>query len=932
MSESPTAVETLPQWHQKQVAAFIVLRKDLVPASKELEAVLTAIAAEIAPDAKVHVRVKGELSTSEKFLRGDNPTRHPTPLDIQTGLTDLIGGQIVAYTSRDVDALCARIEKMGAAHRDGKPFKGNLNEDGSLEVDESNSIDTATRLAPTEFGYTARHYIVRLHGEQLLGVNVAKASKLGRKMEVQICHVLTHAWTVVTHDRVYKTDLTTPTELKRRVAEAKAMLDTTARQVEQAVVELDRYRRKHAGRLRASVPKEKKEDELNEFDKAKLTCDSVVSQAPEDSPSSAHIDAMEYRADLAIAEQDWEYAATLLDRVVICRPQVRVRLAAVLRHLKARGTGAAITMLNDALDVDPTDGEAACALADLVLSKRSPTATDFIEAESKLSTAFNANPCQPNLLMQYITARLLRDGDASQLSLSRGGLVDAIAECRKRCDLGSDVPVCLLQHARLALFADDVFDAVNTYCLASLHQAGIDQLKHEQHLLKMLLDRTKASKSEPSVKALRVGIECAVELLNLLIARHEESTISAANPEALLFLRKGPIVILAGGCDKTYETHVHRYESTISKAFKRFRGTIISGGTKSGISRLAAEIADRSEDTNTSKRRITAIGYLPPAKLVEQHEDQIDDRYDRIFCVTPKETGEPLYSPLGPIHTWRDLLATGRDPNEVRVVGINGGKVSGFEFRLALALGAVVGLIEDSGRAVATLLTDAHWKVQSGLARLLCDAETIELFVNFHAAPITDQTPLDGDTIDILGQTFHANYRNSKMNSREYVDDSMREWKDLAKVFQDSNLHQVRSMQWILSTEGFAIVSISDVRDAIDLGVDEPQPDGKKVRVPNSAYVGRVLPLARLEHARWNAERLSLGWTQGPDRSLARKTSPFLVPFDAVPALTQKYDLDPYLNLAKLLESHDLKVVDMRAPLPVPKTKAGRGKKAKPPQ
>lgn len=69
--------------------------------------------------------------------------------------------------------------------------------------------------------------------------------------------------------------------------------------------------------------------------------------------------------------------------------------------------------------------------------------------------------------------------------------------------------------------------------------------------------------------------------------------------------------------------------------------------------------------------------------------DEPDEKNYHI-CDVEYTTGD--YSPMGPIQTWADLLLAGVDPSSVRLLGINGGKLCGFEFRLAMAMGSAVGL------------------------------------------------------------------------------------------------------------------------------------------------------------------------------------------------------------------------------------------------
>ena len=60
--------------------------------------------------------------------------------------------------------------------------------------------------------------------------------------------------------------------------------------------------------------------------------------------------------------------------------------------------------------------------------------------------------------------------------------------------------------------------------------------------------------------------------------------------------------------------------------------------------------------------------------------------------------------------------------------------------------------------------------------------------------------------------------------------------------------------------------------------------------------------LAKLEHARWNAERLLEGWRYGPSKDITAKLNPCIVAWDHLDDDTKKYDFDPVDNIPKMLE------------------------------
>jgi hypothetical protein len=175
-----------------------------------------------------------------------------------------------------------------------------------------------------------------------------------------------------------------------------------------------------------------------------------------------------------------------------------------------------------------------------------------------------------------------------------------------------------------------------------------------------------------------------------------------------------PVVILAGGTSA--EFRMDEYDQRLLGGFESFHGTLIGGGTKAGFSGLVGKIqAAYPEAINT-------IGYVP-ARLPQGAE--IDPRYRQIRTTSGQD-----FSPLEALQSWSDIIVSGIDPAQVKLIGINGGKISAFEYRLALLLGARVGVIESSGRAAADILNDPDWKDSKNFVRLGSDVEEIKGFLN----------------------------------------------------------------------------------------------------------------------------------------------------------------------------------------------------------
>lgn len=152
-----------------------------------------------------------------------------------------------------------------------------------------------------------------------------------------------------------------------------------------------------------------------------------------------------------------------------------------------------------------------------------------------------------------------------------------------------------------------------------------------------------------------------------------------------------PIVILSGGCSDAVKDKMGTYRSILIEAFSIFQGTVISGGTASGISKITADIGEQYPD------KITTIGYLPINAIP-------DPRYSYLI-----HTSGCDFSLAEPLQMWRDIFLNGCNPREVMLIGVNGGVISAGEYRLAITMGARVGLIRESGGSTREILCDPFW-------------------------------------------------------------------------------------------------------------------------------------------------------------------------------------------------------------------------------
>ena len=155
-----------------------------------------------------------------------------------------------------------------------------------------------------------------------------------------------------------------------------------------------------------------------------------------------------------------------------------------------------------------------------------------------------------------------------------------------------------------------------------------------------------------------------------------------------------PILIVAGGCSESDSYIQERYEQIFRQGLVGFRGIIISGGTAGGVSGLAGSLSDTCK----------TIGYAPS-------NAKINPDYQEIIRTEGKE-----FSILEPLQMWVDIISSGVQKSQIKLIGINGGFISSFEYKLALALGVEAGLIVEDGKpSYAEVIADPVWSGKENL-------------------------------------------------------------------------------------------------------------------------------------------------------------------------------------------------------------------------
>jgi ppGpp synthetase/RelA/SpoT-type nucleotidyltranferase len=776
-------------WLSNQVDSYAEAYPSYQRFAEVLEAVLRGAADRIAPLAIVQTRPKSVASFAEKALR-KRATR-PDPCHM---FTDLCGARIIGRTRSEVDALSRFVVDHFA-------------------IDWENSVDASQRLRPTEFGYRSVHYIVSLRPDVDYGIEIPEDVR-GLKAEVQLRTVAEHAYSDFGHDLTYKGAFPLPLAWERELAGAAATLE----EVDGIFSRVEDGLRAYATNYGAYLGEEEARAEI---DRLRI----VLEHVPGNSGLADRI------ARLAVTLGDWPLVVDLLepfvgDNAAASPAPVMRDMGTALCHLhRDRPDGEDFRRGRRYLEVASAadDVDAICSLAGTWKG------ADDTRARDLYRRAFELDPTNPYPLGNYLELELERDPAVlgSMGPAVRGG----IERCERHVAAGINLPWAQFDLGRFHLLLREPYEALAAYAGAITTSTAAFML--ETSLAS--LERLARALGDPE------GFDWARRLLLLGLASRfgtdaaieQVRRLASAGVQAL----EPPVVIVAGGTDPRLEELMRGYAALLSYGFEDFAGTILSGGSSQGVSGIVGDVG------HASAGRIRTIGYLPgliPADATP------DPDYDEL-----RTTAGHGFSPLEPLQDWVDLVASGLAPASVRVLGVNGGRIAALEYRIALALGATVGLIADSGREAGRLLGDERW----ASSRLLClpaDPETLRIFV----APVAE--PLPEPTRSTLGHFIHEQSRRER-GPRPDIDPSLADWDQLPQDFRESNLQQADHIGEKLRRIGCVVV-----------------PDDTPGQ-PATFTSDEIEAMAEMEHGRWTAERLVAGWTWSEIRDPARRRSPFLV-------------------------------------------------------
>ncbi|RJQ83190.1 MAG: hypothetical protein C4519_07215 [Desulfobacteraceae bacterium] len=852
-------------------------------------------------------RAKGIPNFAEKAIRKQK--RYPDPVNM---FDDLCGVRVIVNFSYEIEPICNLIRKY-------------------FDIDAAGSEDVGKRLGESEFGYRSVHYTISLNSRKLkqfyedMGIDpqgnelpypreqlfdqrstgAMKGAGLPPapqfRAEVQVRTLLAHAWAEFAHDRIYKSPFDVPAHIKRDTNRIAANLENAENEFSRTVKGITRYKT-------SLGPYQTKEDKEAELEKL----ETIIEYDP------GNIELSQQIARLAMSLEDW--------------PKVTDRLAPFIGHWEQSAVGKKFRnsfdkvdmqkLLSPATELDDPDMKELERLRDphfstillyyggsrwksgdrggrnylewavgldrknsdalVALAETYHDENDRDEAFKYYERAYLITPTDPTSLCGYVCSKIMQTRGIDFFDLMKPSLEGAIQNCLDHIAVNLHLPQALFEVGFFYLLLGRPNESLDAFAKAVIKSDTDAEISETLRYLENLLP----SFRNTTGVLYRDHLEWVIRYLWLAkyTKNYQVNAITTNLRDKLAKLSTGKLVrekiidsavrIVAGGADERFEEQLNEYRPLLENAFAGFSGVIFSGGTTSGICGIVGDLPSGPE------QMLMKIAYLPeytPAWT------KIHNQYEVIYL---KGSG---FSPREPLQNWTDLLAAGVDPREVKLLAINGGPIAAFEIKLALSIGAKVGVVRGSGRAAQEIAEDEAWLHTPGLLVLPRDTWTIKEFVR-DIPPSLILTEKDREE---MAQAAHQKYLDENRKKTIKQDANLQEWEKLPPDLKDSNRSQVDHYEEKLR--------------AINRTIRKAKP---RTFSNNPFTVEEIELLAEVEHARWNIERLNNGWKLGK-KDVEKKTSPYLIAWSELSEEIKFWDRDAMKHLPVLLEKYGYEIIPL---------------------
>ncbi|MCA0423984.1 MAG: NAD-binding protein [Proteobacteria bacterium] len=156
---------------------------------------------------------------------------------------------------------------------------------------------------------------------------------------------------------------------------------------------------------------------------------------------------------------------------------------------------------------------------------------------------------------------------------------------------------------------------------------------------------------------------------------------------------------------------------------------------------------------------------------------------------------------------------------------------------------------------------------------------------------------LDGSN-EFLAAALHNHYLDRSSQQPLGSTAALAAWRQIPENMRHANRAAAAHLSILLASEGL---------------MAERTRAGEAIFAPDPAMLER---LCRVEHRRWMADRIDLGWRHAAKRNDARREHNCLVPFDDLSPADQQKDRDAVLTLLKLAQANGMRIVSRDPAMP----------------
>ncbi|MBU7006870.1 RyR domain-containing protein [Phosphitispora fastidiosa] len=850
-------------WHLEQINKYSEEYSFYKEYAGILRQILEKACDSYAPNAIVQARAKNLSSFAEKAVRKRSKYSQPA-----YQFTDLCGARVITHTLAQVDAISKFIE-------------------ANFIIDWENSLDVSSRLQKDQFGYRSVHYVISLPQKPVLGIDIPES--IGpRKAEIQIRTILQHAWSDITHDRIYKSNFSVPGKLRRDSARLAALMENADSLFGEFVQSIDSYQLNYNTYSNLV-------DIANEIETLKTVFNNE--QSKKNKPGLAL-----RIAKIAEVIKKWDTIVEVLQSLAVdemdnpyLKAQVFLELgyALCMKHKKKPDSKEFHTGQQYIGYVALPDKYSMCPAPitkeEYLLQARALSALAWTQkllqnkktARQLNLQAFEKDPQNPYFLADCIE-QFIEEED--YFPLLKNSINEAITTCKAHISAGIEILRAYLTMGRffyiLGVYTNSLESYINAihYCNSLKVEKDISNFKDDfEDSFKEAFDNELAF-----LKNTELGYKTTAELAWITNVLHvgKACLFEDKSPRSLEVLKSlaakttgfdRPVLIIAGSTSSGLDEDCPILCNDLLQVLKGFRGTIISGGITSGVPGMVGKLVN--ELRKDGRIAVCLLGYLPKTIPFDATRD---DNYDSIFC-----SPDHGFGPGEPVQYWVDLVSQGVKPSEVSVLGIGGGTISALEYKLALALGARVAVIGSAGSTASQITTDAAFGGSNYLFSLPPDPMIIRAFIMQKTQPF-----LAEEQVEKAAQAAHAHY----LNTTQPTEASRKTWDKLNEDLKLSNRHHIKYMAEILRSCGYGIRNTTTEPCLVELTPSQ------------------IEEMAIMEHGRWVIERLNSGWRYGEQKDVDKKISPHLVAWSDLPVEIREYDVDFVTNYQNILKDAGMEI------------------------